>query len=102
MVRPRVSPARFLALACISLAYGQQPPIGAYIRNAWNSLTRSNRTIAAAAADPKFAPEPGGRWPVYISATEDLARVEAAIPASERNKIALRKQPASGTAQGLL
>ena len=42
-------------------------------------LTRSNRTLATSAVDPKFHSEPNGRWPVYISAAEDRMRVEAQL-----------------------
>jgi alpha,alpha-trehalase len=54
-------------------------PILEYIKRTWAVLTRSNRTLATSAADPKFQPEPGGRWPVYISAIEDRAKVEAQL-----------------------
>ncbi len=51
-------------------------PIVEYIKRTWVVLTRSNRTLATSAVDPKFRPEPGGRWPVYISAIEDREKVE--------------------------
>lgn len=54
-------------------------PILEYIKRTWAVLTRSNRTLAASAPDPKFHPERGGRWPVYISAMEDRAKVEAQL-----------------------
>jgi alpha,alpha-trehalase len=54
----------------------QGEPILDYIRRTWQTLTRSNRTLAASAVDPKFHPEPDGRWPVYVSGTENLAKVE--------------------------
>jgi alpha,alpha-trehalase len=54
----------------------QGEPILDYIRRTWSTLTRSNRTLAATAVDPKFHPEPDGRWPVYISTTENRSRVE--------------------------
>jgi alpha,alpha-trehalase len=50
-------------------------PILDYIRRTWNTLSRSNRTLATSAVDPKFPPEPGGRWPVYIPANENAERV---------------------------
>jgi alpha,alpha-trehalase len=46
-----------------------------YINKTWAVLTRSNRDLAAAAPDPKF-PSAHGPWPVYISRTENLQRVE--------------------------
>jgi hypothetical protein len=54
-------------------------PILAYIKRTWTELTRSNRTLAASAVDPKFLPETDHRWPVYISAAEDRARIEAQL-----------------------
>jgi hypothetical protein len=51
-------------------------PILEYIKGTWAVLSRSNRTLATSAVDPKFQPEAGGRWPVYISAAEDRARIE--------------------------
>jgi alpha,alpha-trehalase len=56
-------------------------PILDYIKRTWAVLTRSNRTLATSAIDPKFHPEPGGRWPVYISAAEDRVRIEAQLRA---------------------
>ncbi len=50
-----------------------------YIRRTWPVLTRSNRTLATSAVDPKFHPEPGGRWPVYVSPLEDREKVEAQL-----------------------
>jgi alpha,alpha-trehalase len=47
-----------------------------YIHETWHTLTRSNAQLALAAVDPKFSPGPGGRWPVYISQTEDLATIK--------------------------
>ncbi len=54
----------------------QGEPILEYIRRTWQTLTRTNRELATSAVDPKFHPEPDGRWPVYISATEDRAKVQ--------------------------
>lgn len=56
-----------------------EEPILEYIKRTWTVLTRSNRTLAASAVDPKFRPEPGARWPVYISAMEDREKVEARL-----------------------
>ncbi len=50
-------------------------PILSYIRQTWSVLTRSNRNLASAAADPKFPVPKDGRWPVYLSRGEDLQRV---------------------------
>src|SRR5258706_3610316 len=60
-------------LAIAWVVCGAQPqPIRGYIKDTWQTLTRSNRTIAAAALDPKFQPDRDGRWPVYILPGEDL------------------------------
>jgi alpha,alpha-trehalase len=50
--------------------------------------------LAQAAADPKFQPGPDGRWPVYISRTEDLQRIQRQLrqemPAADFAKIDIR------------
>jgi len=46
-----------------------------YIVRTWAVLTRSNHDLATAAPDPKF-PSAHGPWPIYISRTENLQRVE--------------------------
>ena len=69
-----------------------------YIKQSWRTLARSNRGLAAAAADPKFKPAPDGRWPVYVSRTENLAGVERALRAqmseADFRRVALRALPA--------
>jgi alpha,alpha-trehalase len=84
-------------------------PILAYIKNTWGTLTRSNRMLAQAAADPKFQPGPDGRWPVYISRTEDPQRIQRQLreemPAADFAKIDIRPLPDDTAAlreQGLL
>lgn len=73
-----------------------------YIHETWHTLTRSNAQLATAAVDPKFKPEPDGRWPVYISHQEDLAavrrRLRQDMPAQAFAKIDLRKLPETGQA----
>ena len=54
-------------------------PILEYIKTTWGVLTRANRMLATSAADPKFHPEPGGRWPVYIAANENRPAIEATL-----------------------
>jgi len=75
-------------------------PILDYIRRTWGTLTRTNRTLATSAVDPKFHPEAGGRWPVYISAAENRATVEVAfhreMTPQDLRLIDLRTLPASG------
>lgn len=51
-------------------------PILEYIRKTWTVLVRSNESLARAAADPKYHPDPDGRWPVFVSQHEDLHRVQ--------------------------
>jgi len=103
-------------LALSSPARPQQPapeparePILAYIKKTWGTLTRSNRMLAQAAADPKFQPLPGGRWPLYISRTENPERIQQQLrqemPAADFAKIDIRPLPDTiGTLreQGLL
>ncbi len=100
-----------LAVACWPQAAPQPAtqPVLDYIRQSWKTLTRSNRDIARAAPDPKFQPETGSRWPVYVARDENLPEIErrlrAAISASEFATIALRALPADHSAlhrQGLL
>ena len=80
-----------------------------YIRQTWNVLVRSNRNLGSAAADPKFPPRRDGRWPVYVSRSEDLPRLEqqlrSEMPASSFRKIELLTippEPAELLEQGLL
>jgi alpha,alpha-trehalase len=68
-----------------------------YIKRSWQTLTRSNAQLAAAAVDPKFRRE-RGPWPVYVSAREDLAGIErelrAQMPAEDFVRVELRRLPA--------
>jgi alpha,alpha-trehalase len=68
-----------------------------YIRRTWTVLTRSNRTLARSAVDPKFHPLPDGRWPVYVSPAESLCGVQAQLreqlPAEDFRTIELRPLP---------
>ena len=57
----------------------QTTDILAYIKQTWQVLTRSNSNLATAAVDPKFHPDAEGRWPVYISRTEDVRLVEESL-----------------------
>jgi alpha,alpha-trehalase len=81
-------------------------PILEYIKRTWAVLERSNRTLATSAVDPKFHPEPGGRWPVFISAREDRGKVEAQlrreIDPGDLRLIDLRTLPDLSPPQGLL
>jgi alpha,alpha-trehalase len=72
-------------------------PILDYIRRTWTALTRSNRTLARSAVDPKFHPLPDGRWPVYVSPAGSLGEVQAQLraqlPAEDFRTIELRPLP---------
>ena len=57
----------------------QPEPILTYIKKTWAVLTRSNRTLATAAVDPKFHPDPDGRWPIYVARSEDIRRIARQI-----------------------
>ena len=75
----------------------QHDPILTYIKKTWAILTRSNRTLATAAVDPKFRPDPDGRWPIYVSRSEDIRRIARQVrqeltPAAF-SKIELRTLP---------
>jgi alpha,alpha-trehalase len=55
--------------------------IRAYIHRAWDDLTRSNRDILRAAADPKLGLPEGAPWPVYVSRHEDRGRIARELAA---------------------
>jgi len=103
--------AGWLAAPCISIfagacliaqvAPGQKPAsILDYIDRTWGVLTRSNHDLAAAALDPKF-PSAHGPWPVYVSRTENLQRVETQLGQEMKpedfRKIQLRVLPEDTT-----
>ena len=86
----------------------QPVPILDYISRTWGVLTRSNRGLASAAPDPKF-PQQHAPWPVYISRSENLQRVEMQLrqemQPGDFAKIQVRLLPESVTQlseQGLL
>ena len=54
-------------------------PILDYIKHTWSLLTRSNRNLAAAAADPKADPRYSGRWLVYVASGEDMPAIETEL-----------------------
>jgi alpha,alpha-trehalase len=57
----------------------QHEPILAYIKKTWSVLTRSNHSLATAAVDPKFHADPDGRWPIYVSRSEDIRKIARQI-----------------------
>jgi alpha,alpha-trehalase len=84
--------ALFLLTALVLWAQNPSPQaktenILQYIKQTWHVLTRSNANLANAAVDPKFHPDENGRWPVYISRTEDIQLVEESLR---------REMPAAG------
>jgi alpha,alpha-trehalase len=89
--------ALVLPLAAQRPARSQPAPILEYIQRTWDVLTRSHRTMAAAAVDPKFPSAAGGRQPVYVPRDEDLGRIEAQLqqemPAEDYRTIELRPLP---------
>ena len=98
LLKPPVC-ALLIAVAAFSQTapQAQRQPILDYIQQTWAVLTRSNRMLASAAADPKFQPGPDGRWPVYVARDENLRVVEqqlrTAMAAADFPKIALRSLP---------
>jgi alpha,alpha-trehalase len=72
-----------------------------YIKQAWTTLTRSVRDLPRAAPDPKLKAHRGA-WLVYLSAREDVNRVEAELSrqldAAGRREIELRTLPADTSA----
>jgi len=109
-------PIALLSAVIVAASLAAQPapqkqlaPIQDYIRKMWGVLTRSNQNLAQAAVDPKFQPLPDGRWPVYVPAQEDLARITRELrkemAPADLAKIELRKLPADAATmkeQGLL
>ena len=86
----------------------QPVPILDYISRTWSVLTRSNRGLASAAPDPKF-PQQHAPWPVYLSRSENLQRVDTQLrqemQPGDFAKIRVRLLPESVTQlseQGLL
>jgi alpha,alpha-trehalase len=82
----------------------QREPILDYIKRTWTVLTRSHRTLAAAAADPKFHPAADRRWPVYVPPNEDPGRIERQlrqeISAADFRKIAILPLPPNAQRTG--
>ena len=106
-----------LALAAVGLhsfagetaSPAQLRSIQSYIRLTWTTLTRSNRQLAMAAPDPKFPAPAGARWPVYVSAAENVQAIQAKLreemPAADFPKInilQLPTEPGTLRQQGLL
>ena len=97
------------ALAGAAASQTQLRSLQSYIRQTWTTLTRSNRQLAFAAPDPKFPTPVGGRWPVYVSAKENLQAVERRLreemPPPDFRKIEIKQLPQTAgplLEQGLL
>ena len=107
---PGFCAALLAAVLAAQTAPKKQPdPIQDYIRKMWSVLTRSNRILASAAADPKIKPLPNGRWPVYVPAKENARQIEQGLrqemAPADFEKIEIRKLPEDLAAikeQGLL
>jgi alpha,alpha-trehalase len=70
----------FVALTILSAQEpANRPPILTYIKQTWTTLTRSDKDLAKAVVDPKFQAGPDGRWPLYISRSEDAQLVEEGL-----------------------
>ena len=50
-----------------------------YIKKSWVTLSRSNRDLLKALPDPKMPRKPGEPWLLYISQSEQRARVDAEL-----------------------
>jgi alpha,alpha-trehalase len=77
-----------------------QTPSGSildYIKQTWTPLTRSNAGLAKEAVDPKFKPLPNGKWPIYVSRTDNIALVEQQLRTTMQpddfGKIEIRQLP---------
>jgi alpha,alpha-trehalase len=97
------------AFASAQSAAPARVDIEKYIADTWNTLTRSHRDLARAAADPKFPATPDGRWPVYVPADANLTEIgkelQREMEPGTFGKIELRRLPAAGAPmpeQGLL
>lgn len=100
----------FVALALLTAQEPvKRPPILTYIKQTWTTLTRSDKDLAKAVVDPKFKPGADGKWPLYISRTEDAQLVEEGLrrdmPEAGFKTISIKQLPAdmdSLPQQGLL
>jgi alpha,alpha-trehalase len=74
-----------------------KPPILTYIKQTWNTLARSDKDLAKAVVDPKFKADKDGRWPLYISRSEDAQLVEEGLrrdmPAAGFKTISIKQLP---------
>jgi alpha,alpha-trehalase len=98
---PAAKPAPAAAVArdasTDALAPARVARLRAYIRDAWQPLTRTLADLPRAAEDPKIPHAPGAPWPVYLPADENRDAVAAALaralPARDLARLALRPLP---------
>jgi alpha,alpha-trehalase len=85
----------------IEVAAPARMPILDYIKQTWSVLTRSNRNLVVAVADPKARALPDGRRPVYVAGDENIAALEMRLreemQPSDFGKIELRRLPSDAT-----
>ena len=69
-----------------------------YIKDTWQTLTRSHKDLLIAAKDPKIEHEGDRSWLVYVSPQEDLDRIKTSLQQvltqSEWQQLELRVLPA--------
>ena len=91
------SPLAWSESAADKASAEQLRAIQKYIKQSWQTLTRSSAQLAEAAPDPKFKVPADGRWPVYVSRQENIKRIEqslrAQMPAADFAQIQLRQLP---------
>ena len=77
---------------------GRLSAIETYISRSWHTLTRSNKDLAQAAADPKFPLGPEQRSIIYVPAEENIGKIESSLRAQmsahDFATIAVRQLPA--------
>ena len=91
----------FLPVVALAALFAQEPvtkpPVLTYIKQTWNTLTRSDKDLAKAVVDPKFKADKDGRWPLYISRSEDAQLVEEGLrrdmPAASFKTISIKQLP---------
>jgi alpha,alpha-trehalase len=94
-------------LLCFSASTAAAGPVSPkmsildYIKQTWSVLTRSNASLASAAADPKFGALRDGRSLVYVAADEDISAIELRLRGqmqpADFQKVELRRLPSDPT-----
>ena len=82
----------------VDLASDEINNLRKYIKQTWTTLTRSPDHAVAAAIDDKVAHASGKPWIIYVSAKEDIAKVEVEferrLPPEKFKHISLETLPA--------